>query len=280
MYIVVDVGGTNTRVASSMDGKTIADKKRFRTPKAFQEGVAQITEAVEELSSDEKIRGVAIGVPGVVNRSAGKTLMVHNLTSWNDREIIKTFGERLKTPVVFANDAELAALGEAVFGAGKNHRIVAYLTVSTGVGGALVVDKKLIPHTYNAEPSVMMIELDGKIHPGSKQVGAWESYASGTAFKERFGMEAKDCDDPGIWEIHAQYVGQGVLNVILLWSPEILVIGGGLSRTGDLLFDPLRKFVKENLKMFPPPPIVPAKLGDDAGLFGGLALIHRKRKED
>jgi predicted NBD/HSP70 family sugar kinase len=280
MYATVDVGGTNTRVAVSNDGKTIANKKRFPTPDSFEDGVSKIANSIDELTKEKVLKGAAIGVAGVVNRAAGKTLVTPNLKSWDDRNIVETFQSRLNVPISFANDAELAALGEAVFGSGKDHRIVGFLTVSTGIGGALVVDKKLVARAYNSEPGHMMVELNGKLHPGSGQKGDWELYASGKAFEARFGMKPEDCLDPGIWEVHARALGQGVMNVILLWSPEILVIGGGLSRKGKLFFNPLLKFINENLKMFPPPPIVPACLEDDAGLYGGLVLLKTKGLKD
>lgn len=280
MYVVVDVGATNIRLAASKNGKSIDRKKQFSTPSSFEDGVSKIVESVKELMGKETLRSLAIGVPGVVDRAAGKSLLVPNLTSWNERYLVQSFKDQLKVPVVIANDAEFAALGEAVFGIGKDYRIVGYLTVSTGIGGALVIDQKIVPAAYNTEPGHMMVELEGKPHSGSGQTGDWEMYASGTAFEERFGVKAEDCDDPGIWEMHARVLGQGVLNVILLWSPEVLVIGGGLSQKGDLFFKPLRRFIDEHLKIFAPPPIVPAALGDDAGLYGGLVLIKTKGKKD
>lgn len=274
MYIVVDVGGTNTRVAASEDGKTLTVKKHFSTPKIFEDGVSKIVASVNKLVGDRTLNGLAIGIPGTIDHRTGKQIRNPNLPSWNERDVVQTFKEPFDVPIIFVNDAELAAMGEAVFGSGKEYRIVGFLTVSTGIGGALVVEKRLVPRAFNTEPGHMMVEFEGKPSPRSGQRGTLEMYASGNAFKEQFGMKPEDCDDPGTWSAHLQRLGQGLINIIVLWSPEILVIGGGLSQKGKLFFQPLRKFVNENLKMFPPPPIVPAELGDDAGLYGGLALIR------
>jgi glucokinase len=273
MFIVIDVGGTSTRVASSKDGKTILKKERFSTPQDFEEGVSSITKAVKNLVGQKQIQGVAIGVPGTIDHRNGRTIRVPNIRSWDGIDVSYIFQSKLGVPVRVVNDAELAALGEAVFGAGKQHSIVAYITVSTGVGGALVADKRLVPSAYNREPGQITVDPKGERSPRSGHIGTLEMHASGTAFRERFGLEPKDCDDPKIWRGYAAFLGEGIINVLLLWSPEILIIGGGLSRAGDLLFDPLRKFIDKNLMMFPPPPIVPAELGDDAGLYGGLVLL-------
>lgn len=279
MYIVVDLGGTNTRIASSMDRKTILKKERFITPQLFEDGISKIIKSTKLLVGNNKLKSVAVGVPGTIDQAQGKTILVPNIISWNDKKICKIFENSLHASTKLANDAELAALGEAVFGAGKNKKIVAYLTISTGVGGSLIVDKHLVPSAYNKEPGHMTINYKGLVSPRSGRVGAFEMHASGTAFQEKYKVKAEECNDPEIWKKHAQIVGEGIINVILLWSPDIIVIGGGLSQKGGLLFKPLIKFVEKNLKLFPAPKIVPAKLGDDAGLYGGLALLKSSEGE-
>lgn len=271
MYIVIDVGGTHTRIAVFKDGKTIKKKTRYSTPKGYKDGIETIIKTVKKLSGDLKIESIAIGIPGTIDRKSNTTLVLPHLNSWNDQNVSEDLKEKLKTRVRLANDAEFAALGEAVFGSGKNNRIVGYLTVSTGIGGALVIDKKLVPRAYTSEPGHMMrfFYKSGK--------GDWEGQGSGLAFEKRYGVAPEDTDDPKLWSQHARILGQGVVSVILLWSPDILVIGGGLSLKGDLLFQPLNQYIKENITVFPPPPVVPAKLGDDAGLYGGLALLTNEK---
>lgn len=280
MFIVVDVGGTNTRVAASKDGETIADKKRFSTLKAFEEGISQISDTIKSLAGKDTVEGVAVGIPGTIDHRTGKTIIVPNIPTWNDQNVGEVLESSLHIPVTCANDAELAALGEAVFGAGKDHRVAGYLTVSTGIGGSLVIDKKLVPRSHNTEPGGMIIDMNSEMIDSLGRKGTFETLASGLAFTKRFGLRADECTDPEIWRMHIQVLGQGVVNVILMWSPEILVIGGGLTQGGDFLFKPLRKFVKDNLRLFPPPPIVPAELGDDVGLFGGLALLSASAKHE
>lgn len=273
MKIVVDIGGTNTRVASSVDGQTIAERTSFPTPEDFQEGVSQIAAVVQGFLGDRGLSGMAIGVPGTVDRSASRTIVVANLHSWDDQDIRGIFASRLNCPVVVVNDAELAALGEASLGAGEGFASVGYLTVGTGIGGALVVDNHLIPRVYNSEPGHMTIDLGSELVDGTGRRGTLEALASGLAFERRFGQKPAENDDAAVWERFARDLSMGVVNVILLWSPQVLVIGGGLTQKGDLLFNPLRRFVEESLVVFPAPAILPAKLGTDAPFFGGLTLL-------
>ena len=105
------------------------------------------------------------------------------------------------------------------------------------------------------------------------QRGCFEVYGSGTAFYKTYGVRPENCKDKKIWARHAQIIGWGIVNTIVHWSPDIVVVGGGLSKAGPLLFKPLRAYVRQHLKILKPPPIKPAKLGDDAGLYGCLELL-------
>ncbi len=273
MQIVVDIGGTTTRVAASKDGKKLTSKDRFPTPQSFEEGISRIIETSKHLAGSSPVSSVSLGVPGTINHGTGQVYFVPHILSWNGQYPGKALEEALGVPVKLANDAELAALGEAALGAGKDYRIVACLTLGTGIGGALVVDKKLYPRLYNSEPGHMPTWGNTLDAPGRD----WEDVASGPGFEERFNIKPQDCRDPGTWALFAQSVGVGLINVIQMWSPEVVVIGGGLSLNGEIFLAPLREFVAKNLRVFPPPPIVAAALGDDAGLYGGL-VINRSRE--
>lgn len=274
MEVVIDVGGTTTRVASSSDGTTFSQKERFASEKVFEKGVSSIKEAIKRVCDGQPPCQIVIGVPGVIDPKTSVPIVVPHLPSWNNSDVRKALSQEFDCEVLVVNDTELGALGEAVFGSGKQLRIVGYLAVGTGIGGAFVIDGKLLPHAYGYEPGHMIVDLEGKIHPGTGQRGDWELYASGSTFEEMYGVDPKRCLDPKVWERFAERFAPGLINTILLWSPEIMVIGGGMAKAGELLFTPLRRFVSEQLKMFPPPPIVPAKLGDDAGLYGGLVLLQ------
>ncbi|OGY20779.1 MAG: hypothetical protein A3A65_01230 [Candidatus Chisholmbacteria bacterium RIFCSPLOWO2_01_FULL_49_14] len=273
MNIVIDVGGTTTRMASSKDGRTFLHKERFPSEKNFEKGITLLTASIKKILAGEQPSQIVIGIPGTIDHKTQLPLVIPHLPGWNKRDVIKALSQEFHCAISLAHDAELGALGEAYFGAGKGYRIVGYLAVGTGIGGALVIDCELLPSVYGREPGHMNFDLTGKPHPGSGQRGDWELYASGSTFQELYGADPKTCTDPKIWERFAQRFGQGVVNTILLWSPEIMIIGGGMANAGELLFTPLVRFVSKRLKVFPPPPIRQAMLGDDAGLYGGLALL-------
>ncbi|OGY18697.1 MAG: hypothetical protein A2900_02400 [Candidatus Chisholmbacteria bacterium RIFCSPLOWO2_01_FULL_50_28] len=274
MNVVVDMGGTTTRVAVSEDGKQLQAKDRFPTPQSFDEGISQIVETSKTLSGNSPITSVVVGIPGTINRTTGQVIRVAHIPSWDGRFPMQAFQKAFTVPVTLANDAELGAIGEATFGSGRGYRIVGYLAVGTGIGGALVLDRQLVPNAFHTEPGHMLMSPDKTGQGETLAVKAWEEVAAGPWFEERFGMKPQECKDPEIWSLFAQNVGVGMINVLLLWSPEVLIIGGGLSLNGEIFLAPLRTFVKDNLRMFPAPPIVAAALGDDAGLYGGLTLLE------
>jgi predicted NBD/HSP70 family sugar kinase len=275
MKIVVDLGGSHTRVASSIDGKTIKQKARFNTPQSFDDGVKEITKTIQILSEKKKPVAIVVGIPGTLDHRQGKSIKVPNIPSWNNRDLEYVFQSKLGQPVKFANDAELAALGEANFGIGKAYTVVGYLTVSTGIGGALVANKRLVPRLFNYEPGHMIIDMSSRAKDGTGRKGTLEALASGSTFKDRFGVDPETCTDRNIWKQYAQILAEGICNILLLWSPDILIIGGGFSQHKDLLFSPLRNYVESKLVIFPAPPIVPSALGDEAGLLGGLVFLEK-----
>lgn len=275
MLIVVDVGGTKTRVAASSDGRSISSQVSFSTPESFEAGLIKINEAIEQFRRGVSIDGIVMGVPGTVERISGKTLVLPNLHDWDNRNLTIFFNERYGTKTLVANDAELSGLGEAVYGQGKNQRIVAYLTISTGIGGALIVDKKPVIRNFNTEPGHIIIDVNSQVADGSGRKGTLEAYCSGVGFNKLYNQKPEDCVDDKVWEEFVKRLTVGVTNIILLWSPEILILGGGFLKSSDKFFEPLKKSVREELKLFPVPFIELAQLGDEAGLLGGIALWAR-----
>ena len=140
------------------------------------------------------------------------------------------------------------------------------------MGGARIHHGEIDGSAHGFEPGHQILIPKGRKWTCG-QHGCFEAYASGTAFYKTYSVRAENCQDKKIWARHAQVVGWGLINTIILWSPDVVIIGGGLAQAGPLLFKPLRAYVRANLKIFTPPKIVPAKLGDQAGLYGGLKLL-------
>lgn len=277
MFLVFDIGGTNMRLATSLDGKTLAATKIVPTPQDFAEGIKVIKQIADELAKEEKIEAVAGGLAGPLDKN--KTMLVKSphIGGWVGKDFKLKAEQILNAPVYLENDADLATLGEANFGAGINHQIVAYLTISTGVGGGRVVNKKIDENSLGFEPGHQIIVPDGApCNCGGK--GHLESYVSGSGLLKTYQKKGEEITDPKVWDEVAKYLAIGLNNVTTLWSPDIIILGGAVMKSISL--DAVRAYLKEVLTIFPQAPEIQlAKLGDPAGLYGALALITKQTED-
>jgi glucokinase len=310
LVIAVDLGGTQIRVGlSNLEGNFL---RRMACPTEASQGqeavlrrlVARIQE-VRQGFPDEDLVGVGIGSPGPVDALAGLIISPPNLPGWEQVPLRDLVEQRTSLPVRLANDANAAALGEWAFGKGRGRQNVVYVTISTGVGGGVITEGRLLlgHRGLAAEVGHMTLQPDGpRCNCGN--YGCWEALASGTAIARegaevvragRSPLLAEMCENEPdrvdarmvgeaaeqgdsearkIIELAGYYSGIGVANLIHLYSPEIVLIGGGVARQGPLLLDPLRQVVLE--RVMPPyrgVPIEPAALEADVGLLGTVALF-------
>jgi len=276
-YVVFDIGGTKTRIATSTDLKSFDEVKSYKTPPTFKAGMQLFVETVDSLTSD--VTAIAGGVRGRLMEDKAGIENDGVLTKWAGESIVghlqKKYGD---IPVFLENDAAIAGVGEAVFGGGAGLDIVAYHTVSTGVGGAKIEHGELDEADIGFEPGHQILDIDRTIL-GSDITPTLENLVSGTAVKQRFGVEPYEIPQSDVlWDDLAVYLAQGLRNTILYWSPDAIVLGGSMI-IGDpaIKIDTIRKATAEALDGFAPTPlIVEAKLGDEAGLWGGLALLARR----
>ncbi|MBI4094414.1 MAG: ROK family protein [Candidatus Liptonbacteria bacterium] len=283
MYIVFDIGGTKMRLAASEDGRKFGEPKVVPTPKQFEEGIAQFAALAHELARGGEIRMVAGGIAGPFNRERTELAGAPNLPGWNHRPLKHELEKAAGAPVILENDAAVAALGEATAGAGKGRSLVAYLTISTGVGGARIVNGKIDKAAVGFEPGHQIIDIDGSLCGGvCGGDGDLEQHVSGSALEKRYGKKAYEITDKKVWDQTARMLAYGLHNTIVHWSPEVIVLGGAMI-LGDpaIPLEGIRKYLKEILHIFPEvPEITRAALGDAAGLHGALALLHEKRKNE
>jgi len=201
------------------------------------------------------------------------------LTKWAGESVVghlqNEFGD---IPVFLENDTAIAGVGEATFGAGAGLEIVAYHTVSSGVGGVKIENGEIDHADVGFEPGHQILDIDRTIM-GEDITPTLENMVSGTAVKNRMGVEPYEIPQSDVlWDDLAGYLAQGLRNTILYWSPDAIVLGGSMI-IGDpsIKIDTIRKATAEALDGFEATPlIVQAKLGDEAGLWGGLALLARR----
>jgi predicted NBD/HSP70 family sugar kinase len=285
MYLLFDIGGTKTRIAFS-DGETLSTEPTvISTPTDFEEGIETLKREAEKIAAGRHVVAAAGGVPGPLDDTRDQLLNAPNLSGWVGKPLCTRLKEVLGVPVFLENDTALVGLGEATAGAGKDNRIVTYLTISTGVGGVRIVEEHIDQKSVGFEPGHQIIDLDKTACPNCVPCAICgdtvdlESMISGSAVKRRFGKEPYDIaqNDP-LWEELAEWLAIGLHNTILHWSPDAVVLGGSMM-VGDpnIPIDRVHFHLGRLLKIFPrTPKILRATLKDFGGLHGALAHVRYK----
>jgi predicted NBD/HSP70 family sugar kinase len=275
--IVFDIGGTKTRVAISSDGQTLDEVASFYTPSSPKEGVKKIIETITELTNGNTVTTIGGGIRGVLSEERRGIVHDEVLTDWVDFDVLEALEKKFSVPMYLENDAALAGLGEAHFGAGKGVDLLVYHTISTGVGGVRITEGRIDAASAGFEPGHQVLDIDRTIL-GEDIVPTLENLVSGTAVEKRLGTKAYDIpQEDVIWDELAGYLAQGLRNTILYWSPEAIILGGSMI-IGDpkIPIESIRKATVEVLDSFVECPyITTASLGDEAGLYGALALIRQ-----
>lgn len=278
MYALFDIGGTKTRVAISRDLRSFEEPIKFDTPERFSDGITAIQNAIRSLAGSRRLLGAAGGIRGPLNHEKTRIMSEIKLLDWVGRPIVDTLGGSLGVPVYLENDTAIVALGEVHFGAGRGYDIVAYHTVSTGVGGARIVHGKIdVTHT-GFEPGHQVLDIDRSVL-GPLIPHTLENLVSGTALQKRRGVKPYEIaqTDP-VWAELAKYLAVGLKNTILYWSPDIIVLGGSMVIGDPRIF--LEDIVRETKAVLGTglecPPIVDATLEDEGGLYGAMALLTEK----
>jgi glucokinase len=278
--VSVDLGGTNTRFAIVDPDGTIRDRDVEPTAR-MDEHPGNLIDLVRRVAGTADVDRAVIGVPGRVDHTTGGLEFAPNLpVHWATHLTEAELGEGIGMPVALANDADLAAIGEHRFGAGRGTMDMVYVTMSTGVGGGVIVGGKLL-HARRSLAEVGHMTIDRHAPEGSQ---TFEGSASGTAMNRmaaergmtlRGGdlvdsVRAGDDDAVAVWNEIVTAAGLGIASLAHLYSPELIVIGGGLGLNDDLLHEPIKAAVRNyGPKDLPQPiTIARAELGDDAGLAG------------
>lgn len=264
------------RLASS-DGKSVLKTVILDTPKNFEEGMGLFKKTALELAGVEKIEKAAGGIAGLLDKEKSTLLRAPHLPGWVDRPLRQKLAEALNAPVFLENDSALVALGEAMQGAGKAFNIVAYLTISTGVGGARIVGGKIDDNSSGFEPGHQIID-PGNALCHTCENGELESLVSGAAFEKRFGKKPYDVTDSKVWEEMARFLALGLHNSIVHWSPDVVVLGGSMMKEIGIPVERVKYYLEKTLNIFPVlPKIKKAELGDLGGLHGALEYLKQQK---
>ncbi|WP_270180159.1 ROK family protein [Alkalihalobacillus sp. CinArs1] len=296
-YMGIDLGGTNLRVGVTDEQGHLLQVMQIPTiaTSGYTSIIARMIDLIKELTDTYKVETIGIGSPGPLNPFDGIVMSPPNLPGWKDVPITEIVQKEVSIPTLLINDADAAALGEAMYGAGKGKQSSFYITVSTGVGGGYVLQNKIVQgeHGYGAEIGNMIIKPNGPKH-ANMNAGSLEALASGTAIgregKARLGIEggAKEVfamADEGnqaaiaIISEAMDALAIGIANLVHTLDPSVFILGGGVMNAQNELFSLLRKkvdgYLYEGLRG--KVVIKPAVLGDHAGLIGAaMAGINEK----
>lgn len=310
----VDLGGTNIAVGIINDNNEIIGRAKMKTriPRPAEEIFKDIVECVKEATKEaglkiEDIESVGIGTPGSVNKKTGYIEYANNL-GFENVPAVEMLKGMLDKEYYLENDANCAALGEALAGAGVGKESFIAITLGTGVGSGIVDNGRLITGCNEAggELGHMVINFEGE-PCNCGRTGCWERYASATALASQTRKAMQENKDTKMWEIaknslenvngrtafdamragdelgkkvvdsYVRYVAIGTINIINALQPEMICFGGGVANEGETLLVPLRKYVDEfrySRNAEAQTEICKAKLGNDAGIIGAALIKY------
>lgn len=291
MYLIgIDIGGTNLRAAViSKEGNIV---EIFKVENEVQKGADyNLNKLVNQINgqwNSYEIEKVGVGAPGPLDLKVGKLLNPVNLKGWENFNIKEYLSEKLELPVQVNNDANVAGLAESLVGSAKECESVFYITVSTGVGGALIIDKKIIngAHSQTAEIYNMIINEDEYSHAGTNKGGlegqcsgvniariASEAYGKTLSTKEVFDLyKSNDENAVQVIEKWINNISIGIANIISVVDPETVVIGGAVLIYNTYLLSKIVECTKTKVADPSMVDIRIAQIGDNAGLIGAAML--------
>ena len=271
MYFACDIGGTQTRIAASTDCHKFDDPIIEETPQNPADGLRLIIDTINLLvqkydPKNKKIDAIVLGIAGVLNEEHSFLLKSPNLNTWERIPIKEKLEKELNTKVHIEKDTDIVGLGEALSGAGRGVEICVYISISTGIGGVKIVNGKFEKNRYGFEPGFQIL---------NNETGEnWQDLSSGTAVQKKYQMHPKDVAKTENWNIVENNVAVGLNNSIVHWSPDVVVVGGAMSKDFDA--DSLTQKVQSIMRIHPTiPEIKIAELGSIGGVYGGFAFLRQ-----
>jgi predicted NBD/HSP70 family sugar kinase len=264
MYLGIDIGGTKTLLARFTKDGVLQETLKFPTPKDFADFKKELANNVARITTKPWTMAAVAG-PGKIDHDKGEVIAFGNL-KWTHTPLVATIKAIADCDVLIENDAKLAGLSEARLLKPVPHKAL-YLTVSTGIGGALIINGSLDRDLDDAEVGWMLHEREGKIV-------TWESFASGSAIVRRFGKLASEINDKHVWKLISHDIAFGLIDICAVLQPDIVIIGGGVGSHFEKFKTPLREALKEyESTLVPAPKVAAAKNPEQAVIYGCYQLM-------
>jgi len=300
----VDIGGTKIAVGIVDDrGRVLA---RRQCPTAADQGYEAALVRTERLlrevttETDVNISGIGIGSTGPVDPFTGEIGDVNFFPTWKGQNPVRDLAELFRVSVAMENDADAAALAEAGWGAGKDKARLVYVTIGTGIGSGIILDGQLYRGVDQSHPEIghhLIDPLGPQCLCGFR--GCWESLAAGPAMVEwllsqappdyphRANLSAKRICELALEEDklasraverETRYLGLGLANLVTLFAPDAIVLGGSVMKSAHLFLDGVRKIIRESCRLVPfeKTELALASLGEDTNLIGAARAWHHR----
>jgi glucokinase len=279
LTLAVDIGGTKFAVAL-FDGDRMVRRESRPTNRdgARDWMLGQVVATGREWKREFPFTCCGIGFGGPVDFGQQRVAFSTHIGGWNDFHLTEFLSRELSVPAIMDNDANAGAMGEAIYGAGRGHSPLFYMTLSTGIGGGIYSDGKIWRGAdgWAGEIGHLSIRPDGP-ECLCKARGCFERLCCGLWLERDYGKTAKDLlRDPNFVARYVVDLALGLKACIMLMNPSRIVIGGGISNAGDVLFGPLRAELDRQITDWSGArvDVVPAALGNDSVLYGALALAN------
>lgn len=255
------------RLGVSENGSDINRRQDVPTPQNYEEAMKEFKKAASSLIGGMDVKKAIGGLAAMLDEGATSIFGSPNLLGWVGKHIRNDMQTMLGIPVVIENDAAIAGLGEAMYGAGRGINNFVYITVSTGVGGCRIVDQKIDRKVYSLEPGQQILNLEKET--------TLENLVSGKAIEKRFGLKPYEIQqDNFVWTEFADILAVGLYNSVIHWSPEAIILGGSMILGRPCIsVDKIESKLRQLITFYPTAPIIKkALLGDESGLHGALSL--------
>ena len=238
--LAIDLGGTNIRIARVENGQC-TDHRSIPCPANEEASVVvdRLSQLIEGLI-DDRVKGIGIGVPSIVDAQAGIVYDVANIPAWKEVPLKALLEEKFRVPVAVENDCNCFALGECMFGAGRDCSNMVGVTIGTGIGAGIIIDRKLYGGLYRGAGEIGTLPyLDAD----------FEHYCSSFFFKRKgidaaeYAQKALQVDQEAlaIWEEFGGHIGQLVKGIMFTYAPDLIVLGGGISSAFPLFRQGMEK---------------------------------------
>jgi len=300
----VDIGGTKIAVGLiDADGKVLSKLQCPTDPdQGYANALGRIVEMIRELlaASGHDLNGIGIGSTGPVYPLTGEFGNVNFFPAWEGENPVRDLQQAFHVSVAMENDADAAALAEAAWGAGKNKQRLVYVTVGTGIGAGIILDGQVYRGVDQAHPEIGHHLIDPSGPPcvcGFR--GCWESLAAGPAMvnwlaanapssypnranltAERICELARRGDAVALQAVQQEtrFLGLGLANLVTIFAPDALVLGGSVMKSADLFLDGLRRIIGESCRLVPveKTAVTLASLGEDTNLIGAARVWHHR----